>query len=329
MASIHTEKLRRAFGNFIAVEGLDLDIPDGCAFGMLGPNGAGKSTLIRLLTTLLLPTSGRAFVAGADVVKDANAVRKAIGVIPQAMTSDPDLTAEENLIFYGRLFGISGRECYRLVDELLDQVNLRAWRKKMVRTFSGGMRRRLEIARSLLHKPKILFLDEPTTGLDPASRIAMWEMITRLREQTSLTVFLTTHYMEEADQLCDQIGIFDHGKLIALDTPGNLKAKSGAARLVRVAYGLAPSDWQETLDRLPATLAVRMKKESCELESSDSMLTVAALLKAAAEKNVIITSLVVSGGTLEDVFVEHTGRDLRDATKNASALDVSHLYDRS
>jgi ABC-2 type transport system ATP-binding protein len=326
MAAIRTHNLRKAFQSFVAVEDLDLEIPYRTAFAMLGPNGAGKSTLIRMLTTLLIPTSGKAFVGGHDIATAANDVRRSIGVIPQAFTSDPDLTAEENLVFYGRLFGISGRECRRMVDGLLDQVQLRQWRKKMVRTFSGGMRRRLEIARSLMHRPKILFLDEPTTGLDPASRAAMWEMIRRLKDETNLTIFLTTHYMEEADQLCDHIGIFDHGRLVALDTPGNLKAKSGAARRVHTAFGLYPPEWIDTIRRLPAVLGVRPLKEACEIESSDSMTTVAALIEAAQSRGVVITSLVVSGGTLEDVFVEYTGRDLRDSAKDSAALDVSHLY---
>jgi ABC-2 type transport system ATP-binding protein len=329
MTAIHTEKLRKVFKSFVAVKGVDLEISSGMSFAMLGPNGAGKSTVTRMLTTLLPPTSGKAYVAGFDVVRDANRVRSAIGVIPQAMTSDPDLTAEENLVFYGKLFGISGSRCRNLVDGLLEQVNLKEWRKNLVRTFSGGMRRRLEIARGLLHRPKILFLDEPTTGLDPASRIAMWEMIRKLKAETQLTIFLTTHYMEEADQLCEQIGIFDHGTLIVQDSPGNLKARSAATRMVRASFGLVPAGWPDALYQLPGVTRVKVLNESCELDSTDSISTAAALLQLAVQVEVTITSLTVSGGTLEDVFVEFTGRDLRDSASGSEKPDISHLYKKN
>ena len=237
-AAIRADDLRKEFGNFVAVKGVSLDVAAGSSFALLGPNGAGKSTLIRMLTTLVEPTSGTATVAGYDVKKQADDVRRAIGVIPQALTSDPELTAAENLEFYAGLYSVPRKQWPDLVERLLHLVNLSDWRDRMVGTFSGGMRRRLEIARSLIHRPEVLFLDEPTTGLDPASRQAMWEMIRDLQHSSGLTLFLTTHYMEEADELCDAIAICDHGEIVASGTPAKLKAAVGGQTLedVFIAY---------------------------------------------------------------------------------------------
>src|SRR5437867_4852236 len=214
MAAIEARALRKQFGSLTAVDDVSLEVADGENFALLGPNGAGKSTLIRLLTTLLSPSSGTALVAGHDVRSDPDAVRRSIGVVPHALTSDPKLTAAENLEFYAKLHRVPSARRAKLVDELLGLIDLLQWRNKLVGTFSMGMRRRLEIARSLVHRPRILFLDEPTTGLDPASRLAMWEMLARMKAQSELTIFLTTHYMEEADQACDRAAIFDHGKVV-------------------------------------------------------------------------------------------------------------------
>jgi ABC-2 type transport system ATP-binding protein len=252
-AAIRADNLRKAFGNFVAVNGVSLDVESGSSFALLGPNGAGKSTLIRMLTTLVEPTSGTATVAGYDVITQADAVRRAIGVIPQALTSDPELTAAENLEFYAGLYSVPRAQWPEMVDRLLELVNLTDWRDRMVGTFSGGMRRRLEIARSLIHRPQVLFLDEPTTGLDPASRHAMWEMIRDLQRSSGLSLFLTTHYMEEADELCDNIAICDHGRLVASGTPAKLKADVGGRTLedVFIAYtGRALRDAAEGSTRL-------------------------------------------------------------------------------
>ncbi|HEY6360291.1 MAG TPA: ATP-binding cassette domain-containing protein [Vicinamibacterales bacterium] len=229
--AIRADHLRKEFGDFVAVHDISLDVYAGSSFALLGPNGAGKSTLIRMLTTLVEPTAGRAFVAGHDVVREPDVVRRAIGVIPQALTSDPELTAAENLEFYAGLYSVPRRQWAELVTRLLEVVNLTAWRDRMVGTFSGGMRRRLEIARSLIHRPEVLFLDEPTTGLDPASRHAMWEMIRELQQSSGLTLFLTTHYMEEADELCDGIAICDHGRIVASGSPAELKREVGGRTL--------------------------------------------------------------------------------------------------
>ena len=237
-AAIRAEHLRKVFGDFVAVHDVSIDVPSGSSFALLGPNGAGKSTLIRMLTTLVEPTSGTATVAGHDVVAASDAVRRAIGVIPQALTSDPELTAAENLEFYAGLYSVPRDLWPGIVTRLLELVNLTAWRDRMVGTFSGGMRRRLEIARSLIHRPQVLFLDEPTTGLDPASRQAMWEMIRDLQQASGLTLFLTTHYMDEADELCDRIAICDHGRIVAAGSPAELKREVGGQTLedVFIAY---------------------------------------------------------------------------------------------
>jgi ABC-2 type transport system ATP-binding protein len=196
----------------------------GETLGLLGPNGAGKSTLIRMMTTLVPITGGRVLVAGHDVARDPDRARLAIGVIPQAMTSDVDLSVEENLSIYAKLYGVPRDERKRAMAELLELVNLADRRQSLVGTLSGGMRRRVELARGLMHSPEILFLDEPTTGLDPVSRADVWEMIARLKRGRRLTILVTTHYMDEADRLCDRIAIVDKGRLVALDTPSALKA---------------------------------------------------------------------------------------------------------
>ncbi|MEZ5285076.1 MAG: ATP-binding cassette domain-containing protein [Vicinamibacterales bacterium] len=231
MSAIDVRDIRKQFGAFTAVDGISFAVQPGEIFGLLGPNGAGKSTLIRMLTTLLPPSGGTALVGGHDIVAEADGVRRAIGVIPQAMTSDTELSVEENLIIFAKLYGVPRDKRRTLIDQLLAAVELTEWRDKQVMYLSGGMRRRVEIARGLVHEPRIFFLDEPTTGLDPVSRVAVWDMLRRIKDQRSLTVLITTHYMDEADRLCDHIAIVDHGKLVALDSPLKLKASIRATTL--------------------------------------------------------------------------------------------------
>jgi len=325
--AIRTQDLRKQFGDFVAVQGVTFEVAEGENFGLLGPNGAGKSTLIRMLTTLIEPTSGPAEVAGQDARRDADSVRRAIGVIPQALTSDPDLTAAENLDFYAKLYSVPHVSRRRMIDELLASVDLTEWRHRLVGTFSGGLRRRLEIARSLMPRPRVLFLDEPTTGLDPVSRLHMWEIIRRIKAQTGVTLFLTTHYMEEADQLCDQIAIFDHGRIVAQGSPNRLKALVRTTHTIEAEFTRSPPGWADVVRRLPGVEAVRMGIDTCVIESRDRMVTVSALLDAARRAAVVVSSLVVKGNTLEDVFVQHTGSELRDMADEKRQLEVSHLYD--
>jgi len=222
--SVDVRNIVKRFGNFTAVDGISFAVKPGEIFGLLGPNGAGKSTLIRMMVTLLPPTSGTAIINGFDVRQQADQVRRSIGVIPQAMTTDLELSVEENLLIFAKLYGVSKEKRNRLIPELLAAVELSQWADKPVKNLSGGMRRRVEIARGLVHEPRVFFLDEPTTGLDPVSRTAVWEMLQKVKGERDLTVLLTTHYMDEADRLCDRLAIVDHGKLMVLDTPAALKA---------------------------------------------------------------------------------------------------------
>src|ERR1039457_6838248 len=243
--AISVENIVKRYGTFEAVKGVSFSVADGEIFGLLGPNGAGKSTLIRMMTTLVPITSGKASVAGFDVAKDPDSVRRKIGVIPQALTSDPDLTVEENLNIYAKLYSVPRAEREKNVNDVLESVDLVKWRGAQVKTLSGGMRRRVEIARGLVHNPQIFFLDEPTTGLDPVSRIAVYEMLDNLRKTRHLTMLITTHYMEEADRLCDRIAIVDHGKLVALGTPVELKQSVPGSNVVEVQFAAERPDWPE------------------------------------------------------------------------------------
>jgi ABC-2 type transport system ATP-binding protein len=266
-----------------------------------------------MLTTLVVPTSGVARVNGHDVVHDSNEVRKSIGVIPQARTSDLDLTAEENMSIYAKLYSIPRQKSRRVIGELLAAVDLTQWRDKPLKMFSGGMRRRLEIARGLVHEPKIFFLDEPTTGLDPVSRTAAWEMLARLKRERDLTIIMTTHYMDEADKLCDRIAIVDHGKLVALDSPLKLKASIPGRNVLEVSFSAVPPNWVDTLRALPEVAEIKAEPPVFRLSSNNGPRTTMALIEAARAADINVTSLSVQSTTLDDVFLHYTGHDLRDA----------------
>lgn len=313
MADVEVQAITKRFGDFCAVDRLSFAVAHGEMFGLLGPNGAGKSTLLRMLTTLVLPTSGTARVDGHDVATAPNAVRKAIGVIPQAMTSDLDLSADENMQIYAKLYGLSRARSAGAITSLLEAVDLIPWRDKPLKMFSGGMRRRLEIARGLVHEPKIFFLDEPTTGLDPVSRTAVWEMLSRLKRERDLTIVVTTHYMDEADKLCDRIAIVDHGRLVALDSPLRLKASIPGKNVLEVSFTHIPPGWAETLRALPEVADVKAEPPVFRLSSNNGPVTTTAVLHAAREAGLGIASLSVQSTTLDDVFMHYTGHQLRDA----------------
>jgi ABC-2 type transport system ATP-binding protein len=303
----------KRFGNFTAVDGVSFSVEEGEVFGLLGPNGAGKSTLIRMMTTLLDITEGTAIIEGADVRKDPNTARRSMGVIPQAMTSDGDLTVWENLSIYSKLYGIPAADREKSIDELLDLVDLNQWRNAPARNLSGGMRRRLEIARGLVHRPRIFFLDEPTTGLDPVSRVAVWEMITSIKQKRNLTVLITTHYMDEADRLCDRIAIVDHGKLVALDTPRALKSSIPGSSVIEAQFLNAPADWLQTLEKLVAVKSVQSEgADMYRILTDDGSRTTTELVETAVHSKVVVKALTVQSTTLDDVFVHYTGRQLRD-----------------
>jgi ABC-2 type transport system ATP-binding protein len=318
MNAIEVDHMVKKFGDFTAVNDISFTVARQEIFGLLGPNGAGKTTLIRMMTTLLAPTSGTARIDGHDVTTDANGVRNVLGVIPQAFTSDPELTAKENMAIHAKLYGVGSDKRDALIDGLLEQVELLNFRDALVRTFSGGMRRRLEIARGLVHSPKIMFLDEPTTGLDPVSRTNVWEMIRSLRDRSELTILLTTHYMDEADKLCDRIAIVDHGKLAALDTPTRLKDNVPGTEVVEAEFVGAPEDWIEQLRGLAHATGVSPREDVVHITSNDGPATVAALMDLARAKKVTVKRVIVQSTTLDDVFLHYTGTELRDAPQKAT-----------
>src|SRR3984893_18669056 len=304
--AIEVDHIVKKYGDFTAVNDVTFNVKEEEIFGLLGPNGAGKSTLIPI-------TAGAARVAGHDVSKDPDGVRRTMGVIPQALTSDLDLTIEENLNIYAKLYDVPAQKRKAAIDELLELVDLTKWRGAQTKTLSGGMRRRLEIARGLVHSPRIFFLDEPTTGLDPVSRVAVWEMLTNIKSQRQLTILITTHYMDEADRLCDRIAIVDHGKLVALDTPPALKASVPGSSVIEAQFDHAPPDWEQRLHKLSEVTSVQHEGAGMyRILTGDGSRTTTELVEAAVKANVVIKSLSVQNTTLDDVFVHYTGRQLRD-----------------
>ena len=321
MDAIDVRGIVKKFGEFTAVNGISFAVAEGEIFGLLGPNGAGKSTLIRMLVTLLPPTAGTALVNGFDVIKQSDGVRRSIGVIPQAMTSDLELSVEENLIIFAKLYGVSRAKRVKLIDELLNAVELTQWRSAQVKNLSGGMRRRVEIARGLVHEPRIFFLDEPTTGLDPVSRVAVWEMLSKLKAERNLTILITTHYMDEADKLCDRIAIVDHGDLKALDSPLKLKASIPGKNVLEATFSVTPPGWEDRLKQLPDVESVTGADNIFRLKSQNGPVTTLALMELAAQSGVTVHSLSVQSTTLDDVFVHYTGRALRDALQEANPME--------
>jgi ABC-2 type transport system ATP-binding protein len=316
--AIDVQHIVKKYGDFTAVNDVSFSVKDGEIFGLLGPNGAGKSTLIRMMTTLIPITGGHAFIAGHDVAKDPNSVRRTIGVIPQALTSDLDLTVEENLNIYAKLYDVPAKERKRSIDELLGLVDLTKWRDAQTKTLSGGMRRRLEIARGLVHHPKIFFLDEPTTGLDPVSRVAVWEMLGNIKNQRQLTILITTHYMDEADRLCDRIAIVDHGKLVALDAPMALKASVPGSNVIEAQFENPPADWESRLRALDEVTSVQHEGAGMyRVLTGNGSRTTTELVEMAVSAGIAVKSLSVQNTTLDDVFVHYTGRQLRDELQKA------------
>jgi ABC-2 type transport system ATP-binding protein len=300
-----------------AVDHLGLSVRAGEIFGLLGPNGAGKTTTVGMLTTRVVPTSGRALVGGVDVVADPSRAKQVIGVVPQSNTLDRELTVWQNLYFHGRYFGLGAEKATEAADRLLEQFRLADRAKANVATLSGGMAQRLMVARAIMHRPRILFLDEPTAGLDPQSRIALWDILGDLHA-AGQTILLTTHYMEEADQLCDRVAIMDHGRILALDTPAGLKRSLGADTIVRV--GSEASNDPTSLRRLAAVLAAMEGARSAHVTEGGVLLylsgpvarTLPRIFAAAEANGFAVTDLSVTEPTLEAVFITLTGKELRD-----------------
>ena len=297
--AVEVSGLVKTFDEVEAVRGIDLSVPGGELFGFLGPNGAGKSTTIKILCTLLRPTAGTARVAGFDVVRDRTEVRRHIGLVFQETTLDAYLTAEQNLRFHAEIYGMPKADVGPRIDVVLEMVGLTDRRRSPVRTFSGGMKRRLEIARGLLHSPRVLFLDEPTIGLDPESRAGLWDYVDRLRAEEDITVFLTTHYMDEAER-CDRIAIVDAGRIGALDTPSALKASVGHDR-VRVQT--TDDDAAEALVRDRLGMETEREGGALVVLTPDGERFVPQLF----ELGLTVRSVSVSRPTLDDVFLAYTG----------------------
>ncbi len=309
---IRTVGLTKTYpGGIEAVKGVDLEIYAGEIYGLLGPNGAGKTTTIGMLTTRVVATSGQAWVGGVDMIRNASLAKQVIGVVPQTNTLDRAMSVEDNLVFHGRYFGMTGRHAKAVTAELLDKVRLADRAKASVMALSGGMAQRLMVARAIMHKPQVLFLDEPTAGLDPQSRIALWDIIRELHGEGQ-TVLLTTHYMEEAELLADRVAIMDHGSILALDTPAALKQSIGADSIVRVS---ADGDLQHLADALCAGVdgatVARVVDGAVVLHASGAGL-LPRVIAAAEDAGVTVTDLSVSEPSLETVFINLTGKDLRE-----------------
>ena len=313
-AVIRTVDLTKVYEgtDFRAVDELNLTVEAGEIFGLLGPNGAGKTTTAGMLATRVIPTSGEAYVAGVDVVAHPALVKQAIGVVSQTNTLDRQLTVWENLYFHGRLFGMGASASRKAADELLEQFQLSKWAKASVYALSGGMAQRLMVARSILHRPAVLFMDEPTAGLDPQSRLALWEILRELNGQGQ-TILLTTHYMEEADQLCGRVAIMDHGRILALDTPAGLKRSVGVDTIVTVKALGDQAALAATLEAaLDGVTKTRPIEHGVELHVEGGQRLLARVVAAAESGGFEVEDLSVAEPSLETVFINLTGKELRD-----------------
>lgn len=316
-SAIEARGLTRAYGDFIAVDHVDLDVTQGEVFGFLGPNGAGKTTTISMLTTLLKPTDGSARVGGFDIETEGEAVRSSIGIVFQEQSLDERMTARENLDFHAVLYQIPAGERARRIPEALELVDLGDRADDLVERFSGGMKRRLEIARGLLHTPRILFLDEPTIGLDPQTRRSMWDHITRLKETTGITIFMTTHYMEEAE-FCDRIAIMDHAKVVALDSPEGLKKQVGGD----VVTVMSPDTAGVAGYLTAAGLEPQARDGEVRVEVADGARFIPLI---AREFTGIIDGIELRRPTLDDVFLNLTGRTIRETELDSREISRAQM----
>ena len=318
-AAISLHGLTKRFGDLVAVDGVDLEIKKGELFGLLGPNGAGKSTIIKMLTTMLKPSGGEARVWGHDIVNERNDVRSSIGVVFQDPSVDDMLTGRENLDFHGRMYGLERAERKERIEEVLELVDLTDKADVKMQDYSGGMQRRLEIARGLMHHPHVLFLDEPTLGLDAQTRRHIWQYIREMNRQEGVTIILTTHYMEEADYLCQRVAIIDGGRIVALDTPGNLKGMIGAETITLEAEkggealiaALRSFDWIRSASSSNGTI---------ELQVDHAQSRIPEVMLQAVRNDAVIRSVGLHEPTLEDVFLKFTGKRIRAAEGSANSM---------
>jgi ABC-2 type transport system ATP-binding protein len=317
-SAIRCESVVREFGDFAAVNGVDLDVQPGEIYGFLGPNGAGKSTTVRMLCTLLAPTSGVASVAGFDVVEQPGKVRLRIGAALQEAALDPRQTGTELLLLQGRLYGLSRAEARRRVEELGELIDLGEALDRRIVTYSGGMKRRLDLAAALIHNPDILFLDEPTTGLDPVSRAVVWEEVRRLNDALGMTVFLTTQYLEEADALAGRVGIIDQGRIVAEGAPADLKRAIGSDMIVARVSGDARAACA-ALERVEGVIGVEAHGNEIMVSTGDGPATISAVAVALSQCGVPIRDLTLRTPTLDDVFLELTGTHIDNGNQKKEA----------
>ncbi len=311
MAIVEAHDLTKVFNGRKAVDSLDLEIEEGEFFGLLGPNGAGKSTTVAMLSTILRPTRGTVTIAGYDIKRHAKEIRRLIGVVPQEFGLYDELTAAENLAYFGKLHGVEGGKLKVRIEELLRLVQLQDRANDLVKTFSGGMKHRLNLVVGLIHEPKLLFLDEPTTGLDPQARLAVWELIKRFQSE-GVTILLTTHYMEEADYLCERVAIMDRGKVIALDSPARLKRSIGKLEVIEVKARKVTKKVLNELRKLKGVRKAARTTEGLRVLTPAANEVMARVVTLASFAGVQIDSLNVAQPTLEDVFIKLTGKTLRD-----------------
>ena len=318
MHAIEVDSLTKKFGDFKAIDNISFDVEEGEIFGFLGPNGAGKSTTMMILTTLLKPSSGKVLVGGYDIMSDAKKVREKIGYVQQEISVDEFLTGRENLYLHARINQIPRNLIKSRIDDVLELVELGEKQDHATLTYSGGMRKRLDIANGLLSRPSVLFLDEPTVGLDIQTRRKIWSYIKKIRKDFGMTVFISTHYMEEADDLCDRIGIIDFGKIQVIDTPKSMKRAIGNEIIsFNLVDGKANQDTLiDQINDIEFVKEVKNKQDLITVFSTNSNEVIPKIFQASTNLNMKINSLTLKQPTLDDVFISYTGHDLRDETEN-------------
>jgi ABC-2 type transport system ATP-binding protein len=307
---VEARDLVKKYGAQVAVSGISFAVREGEIFGLLGPNGAGKTTTLSMLATLLMPTSGTITLAGYDSVREADKVKALVGIVPQELALYPTLSARDNLIFFGEMYGLRGRALKLRVDEVLEIVGLQDRGDDAIETYSGGMKRRINLAAGLLHRPKVLFLDEPTVGVDPQSRNYIFENVERLNRE-GMTILYTTHYMEEAERLCQRVGIMDHGQIITLDTPKNLVAMLGGG-VIHIGLRGNLDGWVSQLNKLPAVKSVQFVDQKLSVQTTGATEALVGLVNAFNAAGVPMSSLEILEPNLESVFLHLTGKHLRD-----------------
>jgi ABC-2 type transport system ATP-binding protein len=325
---IKVEGLTKVYNsNFVAVDHIDFSVKSGEVFGFLGPNGAGKTTTIGMLITVLKPTAGKATVLGGDIAKQSLAVRSSIGVVPQEYTADEDLTGYENILLCADLYGIPRSVSKKRTLDLLQLVELTGFKDKRVQTYSGGMRRRLELACGLINRPKLLFLDEPTLGLDVQTRAATWNYVKTLKKEFGMTLFLTTHYLEEADALCDRVAIIDHGKIVVIGTPAELKDSLGGDIITLSIQ--KDIDITDLISKLEHVKEVKKENGSYMIKSSSGEATAPLIIEALRKNGHVVTKLSLAKPTLNEVYLQYTGKSMRDAEESAVNVFKQRMTMRS